>query len=78
MTEVCPVCKGRGEMPRGFYLGVDNMWGGGTASDICRICNGSWTILEHPNANVWIDDGLIDYKNNIKYALTPSTKHIEK
>lgn len=36
----CPVCKGRGSVPAGFYT----PWGHSTAEDTCRSCGGQGIV----------------------------------
>ena len=40
MTEVCPVCNGRGTVAPGFYEGVDNPSTTNTQRETCRACAG--------------------------------------
>lgn len=44
MTEVCPVCGGRGTVAPGFYEGVEFPDSTGTAREICRACGGQGVI----------------------------------
>ena len=45
MPKICPICKGRGEMSRGFYLGVEIWDDNGTALEMCKTCGGSGLVL---------------------------------
>jgi len=40
MTEVCPVCKGMGTVPQGFYEGYIPDSSTNTARETCRTCGG--------------------------------------
>lgn len=40
----CPVCEGRGQVPKGFYLDSMPTMSAGVPYDKCRRCNGSGTI----------------------------------
>ena len=44
MTQVCPVCGGRGTVPQGFYYGVDNPDTTDTSRETCRACGGRGVI----------------------------------
>lgn len=45
MTEVCPVCGGRGTVPPGFYGDFEYGLGTTNARETCRSCGGKG-ILE--------------------------------
>jgi DnaJ-class molecular chaperone len=48
-TERCPVCEGRGVVPKGFYDETTGQWGANsTEPEICRACNGRGFILVSP------------------------------
>jgi len=56
LTEVCPVCKGKGIVPLGFYnLAIDHPLAGGNGimapSEPCKSCDGKGfvTCSEKPN-----------------------------
>ena len=42
MIQTCPVCEGKGQMPRGFYL--DDYDGKSTSPVECRSCKGGGTV----------------------------------
>ena len=44
MTELCPVCKGVGTVPQGFYEGALYPDGTNTARETCRTCGGTGVI----------------------------------
>jgi len=44
MTEVCPVCRGRGTVAPGFYEGVDYPDSTDTGRETCRACGGKGII----------------------------------
>lgn len=45
MTEVCPVCGGRGTVAQGFYDGIDNPDTTNTGRETCRTCGGGGGII---------------------------------
>lgn len=57
MIEICPVCKGRGTVPPGFYLKNDFTSTVVTNNpEICRSCNGKGYIAYgNPTGNTTID-----------------------
>jgi hypothetical protein len=47
MIEKCPICKGCGLVPGGFYTSLQghiDQWTSGNSSEICRACNGCGII----------------------------------
>jgi hypothetical protein len=47
MTELCPVCQGKGIVPRGFYripLGQETFSDSSTSPEQCKRCVGVGTI----------------------------------
>ena len=46
-SEICPVCKGRGNVPSGFYLavGVNSWTTTSTSPETCRSCGGAGYII---------------------------------
>jgi molybdenum cofactor biosynthesis enzyme MoaA len=43
----CPVCKGRGSMPGGFYESIGNNWVSRShETDPCRSCNRTGLVWE--------------------------------
>ena len=42
----CPVCRGNGLVPHGFYLQTSGYWASSnTATETCRSCNGNGYIV---------------------------------
>jgi len=42
---VCPVCKGNGLVPCGFYNQTSGYWGTtSTAPEVCRSCSGTGIV----------------------------------
>ena len=41
----CPICKGRGIVPGGFYTAVGDTWSSNCITEKCRQCNGLGIIL---------------------------------
>jgi len=58
--QLCPVCRGAGIVPQGFYVTVPGCFHSGTstAPDTCRRCEGTGTILPFviPQADVSATD----------------------
>lgn len=44
MTEVCPVCGGRGTVAQGFYEGINDVETTNTGRVTCRACGGTGII----------------------------------
>jgi hypothetical protein len=44
-AELCPVCKGRGQVPVGFYEGWDTAGAGLTTT--CRGCGGTGVVFDY-------------------------------
>ena len=44
---ICPVCKGNGLVPNGFYAQTSGVWSStSTESEKCRTCNGKGIVWE--------------------------------
>lgn len=50
MIQKCPICKGCGLVPGGFYTSLQghiDQWTSGSSSEICRACNGCGIITQY-------------------------------
>jgi hypothetical protein len=50
-AELCPVCKGRGQVPAGFYQGFGSLKqrciSPGLLPDVCRGCGGTGVVFDY-------------------------------
>lgn len=57
-TQVCPVCRGKGLVPNGFYNVSSNISTTSTTPETCRSCGGKGYIIVTPSPNHFIANTL--------------------
>lgn len=52
LVQQCPVCRGKGSVPNGFYSSTTPTWTtGSTTPEMCRSCNGLGVLWSHKVIN---------------------------
>lgn len=51
-AQVCPVCGGKGLVPKGFYDVSSNLSTTSATPETCRSCGGKGYIIEYPSCQI--------------------------
>ena len=81
-AQVCPVCGGKGLVPKGFYDVSSNLSTTSATPETCRSCGGKGYIIEYPSRQIPVyntfkscsicsrNDGMCYMSNPPKYRCT--------
>jgi len=70
----CPVCRGNGLVPNGFYRQTSGDWSSTSVTpEICRSCGGTGVVWSSETSNISGEFPSVIFHFGLSYANTPAS-----